>query len=297
MRNGVFLFLLFGITLNCFADSYDVRIAELTQQKLAKMQELEECGKSVKGFKIAGISTIGLTAVGVGGNIALANKQAKLDEEIESVENSIAEKECEIESEKKKEKANNTYTDLGVSVDAEGSEQEFQEKSLEHGESNYKYFCEKAKYNFDSVPLRKAHENEWNVNKNWSSVFSTLLHGDFIRDYGGDYKLLAQVVAPDLYEKVEASEKILEQKLDENFFNSGVGGDMVNCKKGQTPKECVKGVSDLFYLFDKLGYIELTTVIDSNEYGYTYGKISYQLLLEWLYYQKMQKEKCNNTVN
>ena len=189
MRTGVFVFLLFGITLNCFADSYDVRIAELTQQKLAKMQELEECGKSVKGFKIAGISTIGLTAVGVGGNIALANKQAKLDEEIESVENSIAEKECEIESEKKKEKANNTYTDLGVSVDAsgittnigksvEGSEQEFQEKSLEHGESNYKYFCEKAKYNFDSLP----HENEWNVNKNWSSVFSTLLHGDFIRD-------------------------------------------------------------------------------------------------------------------
>jgi hypothetical protein len=59
----------------------DMRVDMLTQQlerleseRAIKMKELTKCEKEVKNFKIAGISTLGLTGVGVGINIALASK-------------------------------------------------------------------------------------------------------------------------------------------------------------------------------------------------------------------------------
>lgn len=48
------------------------RISDLTAEKLAKMKKLEKCQGTTKGLKIAGLSTLGLTAVGVAGNIAEA---------------------------------------------------------------------------------------------------------------------------------------------------------------------------------------------------------------------------------
>ena len=65
------------------------QITRLLQQKKQKMAQLEQCAQKVKGFKIAGISTLGLTAVGVGGNIALASKNKQLDKEINDVDNGL----------------------------------------------------------------------------------------------------------------------------------------------------------------------------------------------------------------
>ena len=60
------------------------QIQRLVREKQEKVSKLEECDGKRKGFMIAGISTIGLTAVGVGVNIAQANKSKKLDTSINS---------------------------------------------------------------------------------------------------------------------------------------------------------------------------------------------------------------------
>ncbi|MBR4806380.1 MAG: hypothetical protein IKZ64_01010, partial [Alphaproteobacteria bacterium] len=59
------------------------QIQRLISEKQEKVSKLEECDGKRKGFMIAGISTIGLTAVGVGLNIVQANKSNKLSEQIE----------------------------------------------------------------------------------------------------------------------------------------------------------------------------------------------------------------------
>ena len=48
------------------------RITQLIAEKQAKMAKLEKCQGTTKNLKIAGISTLGITAVGIGANIAEA---------------------------------------------------------------------------------------------------------------------------------------------------------------------------------------------------------------------------------
>jgi hypothetical protein len=48
------------------------RIYKLIQEKQQKMEKLEKCQGTTKNLKIAGISTLGITAVGIGANIAEA---------------------------------------------------------------------------------------------------------------------------------------------------------------------------------------------------------------------------------
>ena len=59
------------------------QIQRLLEQKEEKIKKLEECEGKKQGWKIAGISTIGLTAVGVGVNIAQSNKSDQLSDEID----------------------------------------------------------------------------------------------------------------------------------------------------------------------------------------------------------------------
>ncbi len=68
---------------------YSAKYNRLVSEKQRKMAELEECSGNVNGWKIAGISTLGLTAVGVAGNVALANKSKDYDKQIEKTEKSI----------------------------------------------------------------------------------------------------------------------------------------------------------------------------------------------------------------
>ena len=67
------------------------RYTQLVREKQRKMEQLEKCMGASKGLKIAGVSTIGLTAVGVAANIAEA-KTIKTNEKV------IEKKKKEIES-------------------------------------------------------------------------------------------------------------------------------------------------------------------------------------------------------
>lgn len=72
------------------------QIQSLLDEKARKIKELEKCDSERKTFVIAGISTLGLTAVGVGGNIALANKNKKLDSELSGKKSELSSKRQEL---------------------------------------------------------------------------------------------------------------------------------------------------------------------------------------------------------
>ena len=48
------------------------RISDLVAEKQQKLNKLEKCQGTTKNLKIAGLSTLGITAIGVGANIAEA---------------------------------------------------------------------------------------------------------------------------------------------------------------------------------------------------------------------------------
>lgn len=78
------------------------RYTQLVREKQRKMAELEKCMGATNGLKIAGISTLGLTAVGVAGNIAEAKKRDEYDTNIKKAESEISNFDKEIAVEQKK---------------------------------------------------------------------------------------------------------------------------------------------------------------------------------------------------
>lgn len=61
-------------------DYLDVQINELTAQRDKLKSELSACEKNTQGYKIAGISTLAATGVGVYGNVRLAQEIKKVKE-------------------------------------------------------------------------------------------------------------------------------------------------------------------------------------------------------------------------
>ena len=70
----------------CFAEH--PMITQLLQEKQAKMEKLQKCQGTTKNLKIAGISTLGVTAVGVGANIAEAVVLSNTKEEVKKAKKS-----------------------------------------------------------------------------------------------------------------------------------------------------------------------------------------------------------------
>lgn len=60
------------------------RVRDLLREKRQEYDALQQCAAKVNGFKIAGISTLGLTAAGVAGNVALANKRKGVQDLIDN---------------------------------------------------------------------------------------------------------------------------------------------------------------------------------------------------------------------
>lgn len=60
------------------------RVRDLLREKRQEYDALQQCAAKVNGFKIAGISTLGLTAAGVAGNVALANKRKDVQDLIDN---------------------------------------------------------------------------------------------------------------------------------------------------------------------------------------------------------------------
>ena len=89
----------------CFGAS--IRYNQLVREKQRKLEELEKCLGTTNGLKIAGISTLGLTAVGVSTDIAQAktkseydNKIGKIDRKIETAKQDFIDKKAKIEKKK-----------------------------------------------------------------------------------------------------------------------------------------------------------------------------------------------------
>lgn len=87
------------------------QIRNLLEEKEEKIKALEQCDGKRKGWMIAGISTIGLTAVGVGVNIAQSSKSNKLSDQIDNANQELQRHETHLDqiqsqiSEKEREKA------------------------------------------------------------------------------------------------------------------------------------------------------------------------------------------------
>ncbi len=88
MRKYFLIGLLVSLMPNiCLA--YGPRYTQLVREKERKMAELEKCMGSTKGLKIAGVSTLGLTAAGVAGNIAEASAIKSYDKKIDKAKDDI----------------------------------------------------------------------------------------------------------------------------------------------------------------------------------------------------------------
>lgn len=117
---------IFTLVLSVFpmiasGDYLDDKIAELTKQKLEKIAELEECQKSTNGLKIAGITTLGVSTIGIAANIGEAVTLKNLDKDISTAEASKQDLDKQIQAQKAKnaaeqQAANNT---CGVQTCAE----------------------------------------------------------------------------------------------------------------------------------------------------------------------------------
>ena len=120
MKKLCFIGILLALTPSLsFGDNF--RINQLVQEKQRKMAELEKCMGSTKGLKIAGISTLGLTAVGVAGNVIEAKKINEYDDKIESTDKSITKTQKQIEEKRselaaKKAEAEEAKNKIGTAV-------------------------------------------------------------------------------------------------------------------------------------------------------------------------------------
>ena len=114
-----FLFaLLVAIMPNlCFGAS--ARYTQLVREKQRKMEELEKCMGVSKGLKIAGVSTLGLTAVGVVGNVYEASELKKYDSQIASKDKAIEKTKQEIAE---KEAAEKTLIECKVLLTTAGAQ-------------------------------------------------------------------------------------------------------------------------------------------------------------------------------
>jgi len=61
-------------------DYIDMQIQELEQRRDELKKQIAECEQNTRGYKIAGIATLGATGVGVVGNIALHNEIKKIEQ-------------------------------------------------------------------------------------------------------------------------------------------------------------------------------------------------------------------------
>lgn len=68
------------------ADTLDDKIASLIAEKNAKIAELEKCQKATGNLKIAGITTLGVSAIGVAVNVGEAVSLNKLDDKINAAQ-------------------------------------------------------------------------------------------------------------------------------------------------------------------------------------------------------------------
>ncbi|MCR4917540.1 MAG: hypothetical protein K5912_01185 [Alphaproteobacteria bacterium] len=66
------------------------RVKQLLREQRQKYADLEKCASQVNGFKIAGITTLGVTAAGAYGNVVLSNKIKSVEDLSEKKTSAVA---------------------------------------------------------------------------------------------------------------------------------------------------------------------------------------------------------------
>ncbi len=96
MKRGILFCMCTLFPMVAGADYLDDKIATLTQQKLNKIAELEKCQKSTKGLKIAGITTLGVSTIGIAANIGEAVALNKTEDKIETAQKTSSDLDSQI---------------------------------------------------------------------------------------------------------------------------------------------------------------------------------------------------------
>lgn len=87
MKKIIWILALFPLSVSAMSDRVQLdrlnaQIEILERQRTEKYDELKQCEKTTKGFKIAAISTLAATGVGIYANIALHKKLSKLRNDV-----------------------------------------------------------------------------------------------------------------------------------------------------------------------------------------------------------------------
>ena len=93
----------------CFGAS--ARYTQLVREKQRKYDELQKCLGTTKGLKIAGVSTLGLTAVGVSTNIAQSETKKSYDKKLERADEKLNNIKKQIDN-----KDTNTDKNAGLTI-------------------------------------------------------------------------------------------------------------------------------------------------------------------------------------
>jgi len=104
----------------CAAESASV--SNLIREKQRKMAELEKCMGTSKGLKIAGISTLGVTAAGVAANVVEAKKIKDYDDKIELADKKIETAKDELAKIEQCKAQNQVYKDGKCTTDSNFAE-------------------------------------------------------------------------------------------------------------------------------------------------------------------------------
>ena len=132
--------LIFSLCALCpaiaFADSLDNKIATLTKQKMDLINSLEKCQKATGNLKVAGIATLGVSAIGVGANVTQAKKIKTQNAKISNLQDTQTSLETQIEQKKAAEAAAEARlaAETAARQQAIAQQQEQQEQQEQQGE-------------------------------------------------------------------------------------------------------------------------------------------------------------------
>lgn len=199
MYKAISLLDLFGVVGNAYSVQMTPQIQSLLDQKAQKVAELEKCDKTRKGFMIAGISTLGLTAVGVGGNIALANKNKKLDAELDSKKTELAGKQnklISLQNQRLQEQLAQKQTGLNDGAVEASKEQERVvatteavvptqlDASIDGTGYCYKDIDKEDEYDDDCLNFHSMRAGDWGVVFPYGEVYGKAVCNDTEDSYG-----------------------------------------------------------------------------------------------------------------
>ena len=198
-----------------------VRYSKLLHEKQRKMEQLEKCMGASKGLKVAGVSTLGLTAVGVAGNIyeAKAIKDnadtiEKKDKKIESLQKDVNKKQEKVEK-----KASDVQRKIDEAEDKPITDEEFAAIELEYKKNH----CASDEHWDEGSKECKKTESESETSGEKEDC-TDVAKADFSGNPHADKVLLAEL---------EGSVCVIKQ-CESGFEPSGNGAQCIEKQKSNT---------------------------------------------------------------